>query len=823
MRHIIVDQGNEFKIKVENIGETDIFLDAYNQAASRVEDIVTTTEIHYKSNNNETYGDYLNNIIAFSGERGQGKSSAMLSFTKNLLDADKEKSIIEYGTNTKKYQFVRLDTIDPSTFEDMNNILEVVIARMYNRFEERYRGDNTTMGKDQKNRILILFQKVYESLCLIRNSKKLEELEYDYEGSIDKIAHIGDSAMLQKNIIKLVQLYLEIFTKGKDKSCLIIPIDDLDINIKHAYKIAEQIRKYLIVPNVIIIMAIKIEQLKLCVEKEYREQFSHLIAAPNHRIHDDEPTIMAAKYVEKLIPDGRKITLPEIRAISQSGDDEIRLIYNEKGSGDNQRKDILGEYKEMGIEKTLLRYIYDKTKIVFVKPENGLHNIIPNTLREVVNLLAVLGKMNDLKDSVKTRDEKELNSIRLENIKLFEDYILNTWVPNNLDEGNIRIIRNFCAKNTFEKHRQICVDIMDIIEKGEMYTVDKRSPLSPLEETFESLKIKLSQKNTNIMSYSLGDATSLMKVLSVRYINSQMVNFVFALKTLYTITMQKIILMQALQFENSESGDQTDAREPNNIYKFIGGDLWGYNKKKTIRGNRGVYEYDARKLLGSVYPEKGYYSHNFHITKEIVKAIFGMTFFSDFPNAENYDADIIYLQRFISDNYQVKKSATFCIDNIFISSLDLDYLEVKSGLRLFAYNSDENKEYIALFRQAIKVDLITLIVTNFELGEYIQHFCEDKNDLRKGVTDEPEKHFLNFVKNVTNAFRKINNYIDVNAENLMGNAFNEDSAEFFKMSYEAKIALEPNNSFNIISSIMENIYNGKLQEVKSIGKVCTAL
>ena len=41
---------------------------------------------------------------------------------------------------------------------------------------------------------------------------------------------------------------------------------------------SEQIRKYLILPNVIIFMAIKIEQLKLGIEEKNRKDFKNVIA-----------------------------------------------------------------------------------------------------------------------------------------------------------------------------------------------------------------------------------------------------------------------------------------------------------------------------------------------------------------------------------------------------------------------------------------------------------------------------------------------------------------------------------------------------------------
>lgn len=763
MKQIYVEHGREFKIKIRDINNSveaqeifanDIFSDVYKKAAMRVEDIVTAT----KNNNDDiSYGDYLNNIIAFSGERGQGKSSAMLSFTHYLKNLSNFKDSEIFKENTLNYQFIPLETIDPSTFEDMHNILEVVIARMYNNFAEKYTKDSDSVNIDLKNRIMELFQTVYESLSLIRNPKKLEELEYDYDGSIQKIAHIGDSTNLQKNIRKLVKAYLEIFSSNNNNSFLVIPIDDLDINIKYAYKITEQLRKYLIIPNVLIVMAINIEQLKKCVEKEFREQLYTLIREGN-RINKDEPTNMAAKYVEKLIPDGRKITLPEIRVISESGHDDIELIYIDI----DINKNLLDKNNRRGLQEALLGYIYDKTEMIFVKPLNGVHIIIPNTLREVVNLLSVLGKMEDLPNSA-NENIKDKRNIQLENLNIFEDYILNTWIPNNLDNGNIGLIKELLSVNNSEKHRFLCVRIMDIIENTGMYTVDDKIEIKQLESSFEQLREKFSVKNTNCI-YSLGDIFDLLNLISKRYINTQIDNLIFAIKTIYTIIMHKIYL------RDSDEARMTENLEPNELYKFIGENLWGYGVKNIIRGDRSRFLFNVDKFIGDSFPNTGYYSRSTILDDNDKKKIVDMTIWSNFPRIQISDIrsllktkfaftelerflynQELYTINYIADNYLARKIAYFSIDNLFISLLDLEYIKIKSGLSKIACNCDE---YIESIRKGTNINLVRKIIINMELCSYLQQYATQKNNFREGASNN-EFYFNNLIKRIKDALDKI--------------------------------------------------------------------
>lgn len=114
--------------------------------------------------------------------------------------------------------------------------------------------------------------------------------------------------------------------------CLLIAIDDLDLCSSNAYKMAEQIRKYLVIPKVAIVMAIKIEQLDLCVKEQNLKNYEHItrleMSAQNKRNNNgnngsqpgkwesgllDEVRGMSERYVAKLIPRARRNYLPNVQ------------------------------------------------------------------------------------------------------------------------------------------------------------------------------------------------------------------------------------------------------------------------------------------------------------------------------------------------------------------------------------------------------------------------------------------------------------------------------------------------------------------------------
>ena len=138
---LTIDLSEEYKIKIENPDRLkgSFFEDIYIKAADAVEDIIEQTEkSNKKSDQNDPFlnekQDY-NNIIAFCGERGTGKSSAMISFAQSLLRLNDSKDFY-VGKNLRSKNFHTIKVIDPSLFEEHENIFEVILAQLFSSFEK---------------------------------------------------------------------------------------------------------------------------------------------------------------------------------------------------------------------------------------------------------------------------------------------------------------------------------------------------------------------------------------------------------------------------------------------------------------------------------------------------------------------------------------------------------------------------------------------------------------------------------------------------------------------------------------------------------------
>lgn len=211
-----INKGEEFKIAIKNINDGDtIFYDQYKQALKMLDDIIETSKKENKDKDRDDEWkreDYENNIIAFCGERGEGKSSAMFTFINSLNDLD-EKILKDAGLENSKVKEVYFKSpivIDPSQFDGVHNILDIILAKLYEKFSNIYMDEKHDIEEYLKEELLHQFQKVYRQVSMISNQSKMLDDEFDYEGNIGKLSKLGESTRLKKDFRRLLELYLKL-------------------------------------------------------------------------------------------------------------------------------------------------------------------------------------------------------------------------------------------------------------------------------------------------------------------------------------------------------------------------------------------------------------------------------------------------------------------------------------------------------------------------------------------------------------------------------------------------------------------------------------
>ncbi|WP_051835224.1 hypothetical protein [Lacrimispora celerecrescens] len=729
MKNIIIEQGNEFKIydRDTELSE-DIFWEQY-QVANKIRDSLKTYYEKVKVDQlGKSVWEHLNNIIAFCGERGQGKSSAMIQFTDSL----KKDNGMEV-----------LETIDPTAMETVHDILDIVVSRMFENYKldkisqaegQLSRENVINLDRDQFLKMSSLFQRVHKNLAVLKNSEKFIKDEYIYNGSIQNLADIADSMKLRHDVQTLVREYL----KYRNKEMLVICLDDLDLNISAAYNMMEQIRKYMILPELIIVMAVNIKQLTLCVERQFLLDMKGLENSSRWEINL-EAKKMANKYLEKLLPLTRRIALPDIRTIASDGTSAVDIIYQ------NESRAIFKSNK-LGIEKGLMHLLYKRTGLIMVAKEDEIHPLIPSTLRELVGMVSVIGNMEG-------KDKKR-------NLELFEDYLFDSWAENNLEEKERQwfiSLRQLGLKDVqYDIYTYLC---KLLVEKGVLNSPNSKINLESIVQKRFSFVMRRGEKPNN------GDLLNCIR-LCYKVRESGINNLLFFVKTYVSIIMLK------LNYDNAKE----------KLKGFIGENIFGsyqlirVDTEKEYNKSRSHYEFDVTEYwiqsTEQMRNEKAGAITDIHNTN--VSAV--RNYFNQFDNGENYLKMRLYtigcvssfkwkkdsaMVGMVSDNNTVATKADFSLNNLFIRQLDNIFIfnninAEKWGIKRVDEIECELPNYWKNF-----AELCNILICNMEAIYYIAQYVVDTRDIKDRTNNDIKVYYKHFFKCLLDGLSKIHIYLEL--------------------------------------------------------------
>lgn len=419
-------------------------LNSYLKQADRIRKDLKNCSYSVSGMNNILYRS-PHNIIAFTGRRGTGKTSTMLSFSEAL---NSEKGCKSLKLNITR-GFVVLNPIDPTMLEEKQNILNAVLSRLIFKaqesWEDQYRQQRSYYNlEEQKNQILSKAQDCMNEIQAIKSSREIDSLQ--------RLQSYGDSAVLKKDLFELVRLLNEFCLTGEksENSILIIPVDDTDCQIAKAYDVMEDIRRYLTLPNVVILMATDIDMLRRVFTQNFAGEFSVLLK--EKFIENDLVTNAADKYMAKMIPSTFRIYLPVVDDLIREQGQNLTLSYYD--SQDQGKKDFLK--KGRGFQTRILSCIYAKTHLFFAEYASCSNYIIPQTLRGLSQFLDFLSTLKDIPEKnlqeVNTSDEivgllSEQLPIMENNLNAFEHYFVHEWAPAKLSGKMCRLIEEIAAQD----------------------------------------------------------------------------------------------------------------------------------------------------------------------------------------------------------------------------------------------------------------------------------------------------------------------------------------------------------------------------------------
>ncbi len=512
MGNIVIDSKDVYRAKIENQFESEeFFADVFVQANAILNEIVNNNEVQKQDNGDKKYSRIGNNIIAFCANRGQGKTSAMLSFARSL-DARKD----------DKQRFFVLNSIDPSALNKKESIVRVFISRLFYCVSEIIKDipkENYTKATfiEKRRNLLELFQKCFDNVDYLNNVRKKDAAEDDLE----YLSQLGDSGRLRENLCELVSHFLDFVSpdKGKNKPYLVITIDDADLALENIFKICEDIRNYFSIENTVILMAADMEQLTYSIQREYMVRHEELIHSSNNNkleeYYRNSCCKMASCYVEKVFPIGHRIELPRFEGETIKKYENLKIKYLVQDD-DIFMQNIYFDCENM--QQQLLKMLYDRTSIIFIAENNTYHSFLPRTLRELTHFLRFLWKMEcvSFEKVYGVPDNSSLQILR-KNIDAVENYFFEHWCGSRLDEYDQKVFREIRRISDEGRERAI----VRIVDKYYSVEFAETVPIFLQKDKFAELNIKIQTAfrlyytifNNKWYAYAYGNASEWARVI----------------------------------------------------------------------------------------------------------------------------------------------------------------------------------------------------------------------------------------------------------------------------------------------------------------------
>lgn len=530
MRILKIDKNCIYKIKIEKLYEFEdsFFVDVYYKATKCLIDIIDSNKSSYCINSKNKEDDF-NNIISFVGERGSGKTSAMISFKNSLqqlYDIDKlikNNELKEKYVNISLYKFYCLDIIDPSVFDDKDSIIEIVVAEMFKKFKDENKQDYI-----KKQELVKKFEIVYKDLRALNKDKNT--MFKENSDNLEVLMDLSSAIALKNDMVKLVNLYLEYMQEDKgyvNKSFLVITIDDLDMNIAAGEKMIEDIRKYLIIPSVIIMMAVKFDQLEEVIKQknindlkvlcDYYRNIDELTKDREKeymtKALDEELNNKTNKYLEKVIPYNKRIYMPNVYAIDAKIEVHLENF----------------DYKENdSIERFIVNNFYKYLRYTIVT-KSHYSAIIPINLRGLVDLIVLFSTFENVEPYMSDGEDIRNRDSIINNLKSIKQYFKMMIIDktNNFDMRYFLEDLLQCPIQNINKKILLYLNT----KLNKIYQSVDKDILNYLDELYKM------QRNVIDESVSLGDVVSWMKLYEDIVILHEEKIFIELLKAVYSIRL----------------------------------------------------------------------------------------------------------------------------------------------------------------------------------------------------------------------------------------------------------------------------------------------
>ncbi len=453
-------EGSGYKLeKMDEFGQS-YYQKEYRQAFQIVERVV---------NQKEDGDREVQNIIPFIGKRGSGKTSAMMSFANALKDYTKinrncpEKlfyPIVDWNSsNTGERMNVRFNcitNIDGSLLEKGEDIFKIILAQMYGEFEKKSRelNKNNRQYEYQINRLQQMFDDIYSNACSIERQEQQDS--YYGESSLESLKTLSSSLAIREEFRDLIADFLDFLaldgadsrsrygygSSNRQKNILVITIDDLDLNTDNGFDMLEKIHRYLMTQNVIVLIAVDYQLMKILCEKNYSK-----ILPSYEKTQDTNRTriqSIAKDFLDKVLPTNDRIYLPDWKK------------ENAVGVWVGREKPDEGTAGSLPFKKAIFDELYDKLGMRMDTEGSKRHFFEQDVLRTYVNFYLMVHGMPPCQDG----SDRAVHNFD-ENYKILMFDIMNRMIDERLTDGNRRMFQKITESALPHSCRNLFFELRD--------------------------------------------------------------------------------------------------------------------------------------------------------------------------------------------------------------------------------------------------------------------------------------------------------------------------------------------------------------------------
>lgn len=516
-RTITFNIGDENRIVVEDINKdiikSSIFSEPYHYILNALD--------HYFDALPDNRDDYLkgndiwiNNVFAFIGERGSGKTSCMRSIV-HLLEDPRSSQL---DNTVLKSNFYALDMIDPSFIDSESNIIGVILATLYKKFLDYSHNVNESL----KFKLAESFARVQHDFCRMMTNSTIPD------DDLEALSSLSAAIDLRTSMYELIDRFMKYM--GKENAILLISVDDIDLHSRDAIKMAEQIRKYLVLPNVLVVMAVKLDQLAKLKRLHYSREYSDTRQTLNDKDLDE----MVDRYITKLVPYNHRVYMPE------------STFYWDAGLHINQKDNSYYQFES--VRQAVPELIFRKTRYLFYNSAVKTSFIVPDNLRELRQIIRLLV---DMKDYWQYDENGKVIAEEYNNKEMFKKYLFESWMMNHLDADSQKGIKELASiSEAIQINATALRIIRDKFEKDKFFET-KDSPIS-----------NILNSNNQVYNIAIGDVLAIIDFVERKDITLEQMHFLFMIKTIYSMRLYEFYdeYIEEIHADKELNGEMTSER-----------------------------------------------------------------------------------------------------------------------------------------------------------------------------------------------------------------------------------------------------------------------